>query len=217
VLGDFNLHHPFWGGIARPLQHRMADQLLDLVGHFALDLATPVGTRTRSGKGQESTIDLAFTTSSITPIIEHCYTRDELDQASDHWPISLKLSLKVEESTPIRKRAWKHINQETFTKTLECQNIQLPPLPTTHSIDEYLEQILHALNVAIEAAVPWRRPNAKSKGFWNNECTQIVRKARQLRRFYTESQNEQDWDNYTTAVTEKKRTIRKASTRSFRE
>jgi hypothetical protein len=79
VLGDFNLHHPFWGGIARPLQHRMADQLLDLVGHFALDLATPVGTRTRSGKGQESTIDLAFTTSSITPIIEHCYTRDELD------------------------------------------------------------------------------------------------------------------------------------------
>jgi hypothetical protein len=51
VLGDFNLHHPFWGGIARPLQHRMADQLLDLVGHFALDLATLVGTRTRSGKG----------------------------------------------------------------------------------------------------------------------------------------------------------------------
>jgi hypothetical protein len=84
VLGDFNLHHPFWGGIARPLQHRMADQLLDLVGHFALDLATLVGTRTRSGKGQESTIDLAFTTSSITPIIEHCYTRDELDQTSNH-------------------------------------------------------------------------------------------------------------------------------------
>jgi hypothetical protein len=41
----------------------MADQLLDITGYFALDLATPIGARTRPGR--DSTTDLAFTASTF--------------------------------------------------------------------------------------------------------------------------------------------------------
>ena len=31
LLGDFNLHHPFWNGPSRPTQHAAADQLLEII------------------------------------------------------------------------------------------------------------------------------------------------------------------------------------------
>ena len=44
LLGDFNLHHPFWNGPSRPTQHAAADQLLDIIDEFNLSLTLPKGT-----------------------------------------------------------------------------------------------------------------------------------------------------------------------------
>ena len=46
VLGDFNLHHPLWNGLARPTQHAAADILIDIARKASLELATECGTIT---------------------------------------------------------------------------------------------------------------------------------------------------------------------------
>jgi hypothetical protein len=46
VLGDFNLHHPHWGGIDYREANREADELLSLVEANHLQLLLPPGTRT---------------------------------------------------------------------------------------------------------------------------------------------------------------------------
>jgi hypothetical protein len=43
-VGDFNLHHLLWGGLARPTQYNTADILIDIARNASLDLATKSGT-----------------------------------------------------------------------------------------------------------------------------------------------------------------------------
>lgn len=47
LLGDFNLHHPLWGGPSYPHQHPLASTLLSQAREFGVSLALPPGTITR--------------------------------------------------------------------------------------------------------------------------------------------------------------------------
>ena len=49
LLGDFNLHHPYWSGPSRPTQHAAADTLLEAVKRHGPDPAT----RHRNVGGEE--------------------------------------------------------------------------------------------------------------------------------------------------------------------
>ena len=44
MVGDFNLHHPSWGGAHCLTQHGVADCLIEVVEAVDLDLALPLGT-----------------------------------------------------------------------------------------------------------------------------------------------------------------------------
>ena len=88
LLGDFNLHHPFWNGPSRPTQHAAADQLLDIIDEFNLSLTLPKGTVTWEARNTFSTIDLVFMSEYLVERLEHCMTRPELNQSADHVPIS---------------------------------------------------------------------------------------------------------------------------------
>jgi hypothetical protein len=34
LIGDFNLHHPLWGGTLLPTQHTLADNLIETTAHW---------------------------------------------------------------------------------------------------------------------------------------------------------------------------------------
>ena len=46
VVGDFNLHHPYWCGPFRVTQHAMADVLLNIGEQHDLEQMLPAGTIT---------------------------------------------------------------------------------------------------------------------------------------------------------------------------
>jgi exonuclease III len=46
LLGDFNLHHPLWGGLNREATDPESDDLIDIIGDFALHNTLPPGTTT---------------------------------------------------------------------------------------------------------------------------------------------------------------------------
>ncbi len=43
LLGDFNLHHPMWGGVLLPTQHALVDDLIDITLHASLQLTLAAG------------------------------------------------------------------------------------------------------------------------------------------------------------------------------
>jgi exonuclease III len=154
VVGDFNLHHPLWNGLARPTQHNAADILIDIARNASLDLATECGTITWQARGVYSTIDLSFLSQNIKERLIKCIPRLDMAQSSDHLPIETSLDLQTQVSVTTRKRCWKkadirklreHLGQTNFTHT--------EPTKKEH-IDTYVYELTQAVTRGIEANVP---------------------------------------------------------------
>ena len=78
----------------------MADRLIDIVEEKAMNLTLPAGTMTWQGPKSFTTIDLIFMTPFLQDRLIHCMDRPEMNQSSDHIPISTKLLLGVESAPP---------------------------------------------------------------------------------------------------------------------
>jgi len=61
LLGDFNLHHPFWGGVTVTCADNAADDLIRATEAAGLSLATEAGMETWVKGISRSTLDLVFT------------------------------------------------------------------------------------------------------------------------------------------------------------
>ena len=83
LVGDFNLHHPLWGGPAYPQQHILADTLIEHIREAGLELILPQGTITRDvQRGQyieRTTIDLAFATDILAKRVVRCQKALEIE------------------------------------------------------------------------------------------------------------------------------------------
>ena len=83
-------------------------------------------------------IDLVFMSEYLVVRLEHCMSRLELNQSSNHVPIPTRILLGSEPQPKIKRRAWKLLNLE---KAREAE--QLAPIPesprTTAEIDTYKE------------------------------------------------------------------------------
>jgi len=68
VVGDFNLHHTMWGGQRVSKNHAGAAQVISCLRTKQLNLLVEPGTTTREKHQNEpSTLDLALSTSNLTP------------------------------------------------------------------------------------------------------------------------------------------------------
>ena len=164
LLGDFNLHHPYWSGPSRPTQHAAADALLEAVQSADMNLTLPRGTVTWEARNSYSTIDLVFMTENLSERLEHCKVRPEMDQSSDHIPISTKLRFATEPVPVRKKRMFKKTDMEQAEKCFK--DVPVPQhLRTKEEIDLYVVKVQSFLKLTIEKSVPWAKPSAESKPF----------------------------------------------------
>lgn len=105
LLGNFNLHHLFWNNSLRSTYHLAADQLLKIIDDRNLLFTLLKGTITWEARDLCSTIDLVFMSEYLAERLEHCKSRPELNQSSDHIPISTRIFLKSEPQTNVKRRA----------------------------------------------------------------------------------------------------------------
>lgn len=105
LLGDFNLHHLFWNGPSKSTQHAAADKLLEVVDNANLSLTLPKGTIIWEAKNFYSTIDLVFMSEYVANRLKHCKSRPELNQSSNHIPISTRVLLGSEPQINIERQA----------------------------------------------------------------------------------------------------------------
>jgi Exonuclease III len=93
VIGDFNLHHPYWGG-ENATRDTKAGELLDIMEAVALDNWLPEGVITRVGS-PGTTIDLVLATTDLRGRILNCQVDKQVHTDSDHLPIHTLLDIRT--------------------------------------------------------------------------------------------------------------------------
>ncbi len=87
VVGDFNLHHPLWGGPQVRQAHAGAEPLLRSIELGELELLLQPGTITREKhRNEPSTLDLSLCTPGLVARVARCKVTDAY-KGSDHKPI----------------------------------------------------------------------------------------------------------------------------------
>jgi retrotransposon-encoded endonuclease/reverse transcriptase-like protein len=178
VVGDFNLHHPYWCGTKRLTQHTAADRLIDIADANLLTLATPKGTTTWRARRSESTIDLAFVSHPLVTKLIKCQPRLDLAQSSDHIPIETTLNLHTQPPVLVRRRCWKKADIGKIQEALK-DKVPNTQINTNAQIDTRIHDLLQALQNAIEQGVPWAKPSQQANDYWTRECETAVREAKQ--------------------------------------
>src|SRR6266487_4301601 len=211
VLGDFNLHHPLWGGCTMLSQHAYANKLIDIVEEHNLTQLTPLETITWSAKGSESTIDLTYASEFIAYITLKYVVQHDLDQHSDYYPIATTLQLQVAKQEITKQRAWKKLDSNKLIQSLRDSKVfnTNQKLRTKEDLDQKVAQMHTAYLQAIDIAVPWSYPSQFAEPFWTPECTEVVYYTQQLRNTQPGSQE------YRNAVQSKRKIVRTAKTLFF--
>jgi exonuclease III len=217
VVGDFNLHHPLWSGLARPTQHAAADILLDIARNASLELVTKCGTETWRARGTYSTIDLSFISQDLGEKLIKCVTRPDIAQSSDHIPIETSLDLQTQSFETDRKRCWKRLDTGKLLERLRQATLPDLELMTRSQIDTYICELTQALTNGIDASVPWQKGSRYARSYWSPECAEAVRETR--RKYYDmlRAATQESEELHRDARSRKVATIRKAKRKEFRE
>ena len=217
ILGDFNLHHPMWGGPAVRQTDSESEDLITIMEDFDMSNALLPGTITYEEGEKKSTIDLCLLTMGLIDRVIKCQVDRELDHDSDHLPIVTVMDMSVKLLETVPKREWKHVDQQAYQKVLRKA---LPPLrrpANKTALDAYVREIVEAIQKTIDRTVPQKHPSERSREGWTEECKMVLAEAKRLKRIHNQSQTVESWDEYRSARNKKARVIRKALRNAHRD
>ena len=218
VLGDFNLHHPMWSGIQDPVQHDMADRLIDIAQQANLQLLTPSGTITWSARGSQSTIDLAFGSESITNRLLTCSVREDLDHGSDHWPVGIEIAITPPTTQHTPRRNWKGMDKDGVSAGAKALQVNTAVLNTVDQIKHFSDYLQFFIQELVENTVPWSTPSShKGAPWWTKEIHDLVQEERRARRKWQQTRDPQEAERCRSAGMEKRQLIKQSRTKAFRE
>jgi endonuclease/exonuclease/phosphatase family metal-dependent hydrolase len=124
LLGDFNTHHSAWGGIGVACEQQ-GEHLLHETRREGLELINQQGEITWRRGTQETTIDLAFISHTLSNRVEFYGTVDAWALTQDHIPIKLVLDIRTGYGQqPQRKRyALKKLDTEGLLAAIRESNL----------------------------------------------------------------------------------------------
>ncbi len=177
LLGDFNLHHPLWGG-AQANADPMAENFISFFNAHFLHLLLPQGSITQSDNGCETTINLVFVSPPFKNSLESCRVRKDLHQGSDHLPILSVFSFMPQlcqlEPRPLWKKADEEAIKErakeisTFPRNLSCISV----------IDFSVNFLISWMKEVIDQHVPLSKPAPFCVPWWSQKIGSLVEEAR---------------------------------------
>jgi hypothetical protein len=209
ILGDFNLHHPLWGGDRVQRAHIGAEPLCDRILSQQLYLLLPPGTITREKGNQQSTLDLALCTSRLASEILNCEVIEDFT-GSDHLPIETTVAIdRSVRIPPAPRRCWKETDKETTAG--KAEQLQ-PPIgsPTPDYIDSYVDYLVMFIQELIDSTVPTTTPSSRANPWWTASVAQAVYNTRLARRRWRRYETEAAWEDFKAAQRAKQRTIANA-------
>ncbi|KAJ0160825.1 putative RNA-directed DNA polymerase from transposon BS [Colletotrichum tanaceti] len=167
LLGDFNLHHPLWGGPNVKPNSPQAEQLYhgtQIAGMRCLTKPTVTYSRGTQNDGSFcSTIDLAFAGCSIADQIQDHGPLTVRGFESDHRVIQTILSLEPGRVRSTR-HVWSQVNRSEFRRDVAAQLEDARLLGrlvcSKTGVDHYFFDLLQILRDAIAHYVPLADPRS---------------------------------------------------------
>ena len=200
IIGDFNLHHPSWGG-DQAKADSSSNELLDITELLSMDQLLPVGTPTFI-ENCSTTIDLVFATPGIGESLIRCGVAEHLNAHSDHQLVLTTIDAALKDAPPRKVRIWKKTNPKTLNKKLkECieanHNLkrilakQAEWIRTPEHLDQVVEDLTSVINKAIEASTPLGEITARSKIGFDEACKEAQMEVRRLKKRYLRAGTEE--------------------------
>jgi ribonuclease HI/exonuclease III len=217
ALGDYNLHHPLWGGARVNTHENEAEELIDIMQSQGMTNMLQQGTITYEEAGAETTIDLCWTSTGLIDRVIRCEVDRDMDHDSDHLPISIVIDLRVQYARRKPVRQWKHLEEGEFRKALKRT---LPPIQrpgTKTALDQYTNVIIEAINSAVNKVLPKTCPSPRAREGWTAECKEVLAEVKRRKRHYNMDHTEESWRAYKEARNLKTKTVRKALQAAHRD
>ena len=220
VVGDFNSHHPQWGGLGVE-SDAVSGRILEIVDHYGLELLLPQGTITWQRNEQKSTIDLSWAIQGAASRLIRCEPHDKASHGSDHLPILTIIDASYADAPVKKRKKWQDMDKEKFRETVarhlpEVESIRGETLTET-MIEHTLETITESIQLAIEKCVPDLRICQWSKPGFDQECKEWVRECNRLQRRYQQDRTPESYGIWRTAENRKKKLVSKRLRQNHRQ
>jgi hypothetical protein len=217
VLGDFNLHHPIWGGARLPTAHLAAERLVEVIfEQGGCELLTPPSTITYPTNQGGTTIDLAFASTELAESMLECRVAIELDHGSDHLPIVSRFRIEPPIAKPNPRRCWKNLDINKARASIA--NLEVNRLIRTKvEIEQYARYLSTQLYLALDQSVPWKRASEYANPWWNPQVAEAVFNAKAARRAWLNARSEESRQLAIELGRIKARVIAEAKRESYRQ
>jgi hypothetical protein len=192
ITGDFNLHHPTWSRDDRALdQDQLSTTIAEWLAQENYTLLNKRGEIThlaRHAGERASVIDLSFANSEAARLdtFKHWTINPDLSLDSDHNAITFSLDHGLKEIPnlmPIKYNT-KKVDPDEWTKSFDqelkrAETVLAPLLnnktPSSDQLDVYAETVSEAIQNALAATAPERRPSPNAKPWWDEDLSTATR------------------------------------------
>jgi hypothetical protein len=186
LLGDFNMHHPVWGGSHVASEEQAERLLIDTETH-GLDLITAQGIPTWRRNNSESVIDLTFGTGGIRHRVLRCGPIERWALTQDHIPIEIHVQCQRDTNATtatrlayrLDKADWAKVNQHIHGSGWEEAETPLTALQ-------------EAIGTGLRKHCPVGRQSSYSNPRWSPQASELLAGARRAKRRYNASGSHQD-------------------------
>ncbi len=142
-----------------------------------LSLLLPPATVTFKRHKAQSTIDLVFSSSSLSQTLTACRSREDLDHGSDHSHIESSFQFSPHTAPHVPKPLWKKADKVALSLSAR----ELDFFPRTYKkcedIDAGVDRLVRWIKEAVAQHIPLSKPAIFSVPWWSSELTQLVRHA----------------------------------------
>jgi exonuclease III len=183
LLGDFNIHHPKWGG-PRTATEPQANSLLRITGKHNLRLITPPGIYTWKRGAHESVIDLTFASPAIRDRLIFCGTVNRWAITQDHIPIRIQIDLNMQSPATSKRFALKKLNGPALIADVERS--------AWHASADPLTALQTAIQEGLNKHCPRARPSPQARRNWSPRAAELLAGARQAKRRYSATHQPED-------------------------
>jgi hypothetical protein len=154
LLKNFNLHHSLWNDSIRSTQHTAIDQLIDLLVIKHMNLCLSQKIVTWKTKNSCNIIDLIFMIKRLQASITHSESRRDLNQSSNLISIFTIFTLKIEQTSVRKRRAWKKIDNERLTFCLRAFVVSAS-FNNVNDIETFVKEISSAYSQSFKKRFSW--------------------------------------------------------------
>lgn len=207
LLGDFNAHHPSWGGPQAACETQ-SEHLRTATMASGLSLLTPCGLPTWKRGNQQSVIDLTFASEAIRELVQFCGPMDHWATTQDHIPIDIQIALPTEELVPSKRYALERLNKEELTRYLRQSGWACAPCP--------LAALQQTIQKGLEKHCPKARPSAQANPRWSPRASELLAGARRARRRYNDTGADHDRTSYQSFQSLLKKELRRMGRANWR-